>query len=183
MTQLASMTTGRAMLLLDMTGMALFWPVAILVWTGSGVPSLPAALAAAVLYPTLNLVALYALGLYRRDVVIEVRRSIGRIPLVTFLGAAGTAIALALGGVSLAGNAGPIPLPVVAGAGVVAGATAVLPPLRARLVMSTDADAFAAGAVSSAASGGGMRLMTKACCPMDQMLVVSQYSRTPIGKL
>jgi hypothetical protein len=32
-------------------------------------------------------------------------------------------------------------------------------------------------------TGGGIRLMTYACWPMDQMLVVTQYSSTPIGKI
>lgn len=116
MPQLASLSTGRAMLLLDIVGMALLWPAAVSVWTESNVPSLLMATAVMLFYPALNLVALYALGLYRRDVVIDTRRSIGRLPLVTFLGAAGAAIALALGGVSPVGDGGPIPLPVVAAA-------------------------------------------------------------------
>ncbi len=113
MLQLASMSTGRAMFLLDVAGMALLWPAAVLVWVTGGAPSFWVAAATAALYPALNLVALYALGLYRRDVVIEVRRSLGRVPLVTVLGAAGAAGGLALGGVSWAGG-GPVPLPVVA---------------------------------------------------------------------
>ena len=101
MPQLASMTTGRAMLLLDVTGMALLWPAAVLMWIGPGAPSLLMTATVAVLYPTLNLVALYALGLYRRDVVVEVRRSLGRIPVVTILATAGAAGTLALGGCHL----------------------------------------------------------------------------------
>ena len=116
MSQFASMTTGRAMLLLDMTGMALLWPVAVLMWIGTGAPSLLMAITVVVLYPALNLVALYALGLYRRDVVLEVRRSLGRIPVVTILATAGAAGTLALSGVSLTGSNGPLPLPVVAAA-------------------------------------------------------------------
>ena len=111
MLQLASMTTGRAMFLLDMTGMALFWPAAVTVWVWSGASS--SAVVQAVLYPVLNLVALYALGLYRRDVVIEVRRSLGRIPVVTVLGVAGAVAASALVGVSFA-ETGTVPLPAMA---------------------------------------------------------------------
>jgi sugar transferase (PEP-CTERM system associated) len=38
------------------------------------------------LYPAANLVSLYALGLYRRDVILTVRRSIRRLPLVVGIG-------------------------------------------------------------------------------------------------
>lgn len=38
------------------------------------------------LYPAVNLVSLYALGLYRRDVILAVRRSIRRLPLVVGIG-------------------------------------------------------------------------------------------------
>ena len=114
MPHLAALSTGWAMFLLDVTGMALFWPAAVSVWVRTVAPSSILMIAAATLYPALNLVALYALGLYRRDVVVEIRRSLGRIPLVTMLGAAGAAGALALGGLSLTGDEGPIPLVVVA---------------------------------------------------------------------
>lgn len=115
MPQIATMTTGRAMFLLDMTGMALFWPAAVLLWVWGGQATPSAAVVAAVLYPVLHVLALYALGLYRRDVVIEVRRSLGRIPVVTALGVAGAAGTLALAGLSFAGD-GAVPLPLMAAA-------------------------------------------------------------------
>ena len=43
-------------------------------------------LAPALLYPAAMLMFLYALGLYRRDVVLETRKSLGRLPMVLVLG-------------------------------------------------------------------------------------------------
>ena len=114
MRALATLPTGRAMFLLDGASIALLWPpvVLLLIW-GHGANS-AAAMLPAVLYPLLHLLSLYALGLYRRDVVIELRRSAGRIPLVASLGAASAAAALALVGLPYAGVDGPVPLPVIA---------------------------------------------------------------------
>ena len=47
------------------------------------------------LYPVADLVSLYALGLYRRDAMIDTRESLGRIPLAVSLGALGAALLLA----------------------------------------------------------------------------------------
>ncbi|MGC9269301.1 TIGR03013 family XrtA/PEP-CTERM system glycosyltransferase [Acidiphilium sp.] len=49
------------------------------------------------LYPLANLLSLYALGLYRRDVILTVRRSIRRLPLVVGIGTvAASALVLVL---------------------------------------------------------------------------------------
>jgi sugar transferase (PEP-CTERM system associated) len=73
------MSTGTAMLLLDVAGMALAWPLALwLAGTGGGL--------AAALYPAANLVLLYALGLYRRDATLSTRTSLARLPLAVGLG-------------------------------------------------------------------------------------------------
>ncbi len=114
MRALATLPSGRAMFLLDGVGIALFWPpvLALLVWR-AGVPPLTAVLPA-ILYPLLHMLALYALGLYRRDVMIEIRRSAGRIPLVASVAAAGAAGGLALFGLPYAGLPGPVPLPLIA---------------------------------------------------------------------
>ncbi len=114
MRTLATLPTGRAMFLLDGAGIVLFWfpALAFLTWRTAG--TAPAVLLSAILYPVLHLLASYALGLYRRDVVLELRRSAGRIPLVASLGAAAAAAALALVGLPYAGFGGPVPLPVIA---------------------------------------------------------------------
>ena len=83
------LSTGRAIFLLDLAAAALLWPVAMLLMQGNG-----AGLLAAVLYPAACLVALYALGLYRRDVAQEVRRSLGRVPLAAAAGALSAGVAL-----------------------------------------------------------------------------------------
>ena len=141
MRTLAALPSGRAMFLLDGAGIMLVWPpvLALVLWGGLATPGL-LWLAPALLYPALHLLAVYALGLYRRDVVIEFRRSAGRMPLVASLGAAGAAACLALIGLPYAGlgangSFGPVPLPVIAagcfiGAGV--GARATFDMLRRR---------------------------------------------------
>ena len=91
--QLASLSTGRAIFLLDLVAVALLWPVALLQMHMSGAEGLPVA---AVLYPVADLVALYALGLYRRDLALEVRRSLGRVPVAAAAGALAAALLLAL---------------------------------------------------------------------------------------
>ena len=134
MRALTTLSTGRAMFLLDGVGIALVWsPVLLLLVWQAGAP--PAVVLPALLYPLLHLTALYALGLYRRDVVIELRRSAGRIPLVASLAAACGAGALALVGLPYAGIPGPVPLPILAagcflGAGV--GARVAFDGLRRR---------------------------------------------------
>ncbi len=85
--QLASLSTGRAIFYLDLLAVALLWPVALLL-TGGGGPI------AALLYPVAGLVALYALGLYRRDLALEVRRSLARVPVAAAGGALASAAAL-----------------------------------------------------------------------------------------
>ncbi len=92
----AGLTSGSAMFLLDIAAMTLAWPLAL----GLGVaPALrgPAAVLVAVAYPAANLLCLYALGLYRRDVIIETRKALGRIPIAAVLGSvlAVSAVALA----------------------------------------------------------------------------------------
>jgi len=102
------------MFLLDGAGILLFWTPALLALTWSQGTPPQGAMLVAILYPLLHLLGLYALGLYRRDVVIELRRSAGRIPLVAACAAAGAAAALTLIGLPYTGVAGQVPLPVIA---------------------------------------------------------------------
>ncbi|MBC7801720.1 MAG: TIGR03013 family PEP-CTERM/XrtA system glycosyltransferase [Gemmatimonadaceae bacterium] len=97
---LATLTTGRALSLLDIVAMAVVWPFALLltsaaVGAGGGPAFVPAWLGG-LLFPAANLVALYALGLYRRDVGIELRKSLARIPLVAASGAIAAGATLAV---------------------------------------------------------------------------------------
>lgn len=95
---LAALTASRAMALLDIATLAWVWPLALAL-AGFSPPRGASAWLAALLYPAAYLVSLYALGLYRRDVIVEARKSLGRMPLVAGLGAvmgAGLAAALDL---------------------------------------------------------------------------------------
>ena len=77
--------------------MALVWPILLHVgcWGNECFRATPDGFAAA-LYPIANLVSLYALGLYRRDAMIDTRGSLSRVPLAVSLGAVGTACVLVL---------------------------------------------------------------------------------------
>jgi len=103
--RLTTLTTGWALCLLDVATMAVVWPaMCLLVVNSQGQPAAHA-WAVALLYPTANLVFLYGLGLYRRDVGVEVRKSLARLPLVAAAGA------LAVGGglAALDGLSGQLP--------------------------------------------------------------------------
>ena len=90
------MTTGRALFLLDVLAMALVWPVLLQAgcWGRECFAVTPDGLGA-LLYPIADLASLYALGLYRREAIIQTRESMGRVPLAVSLGAVGTAVLLA----------------------------------------------------------------------------------------
>lgn len=107
--RLTTLTTGRALFLLDMAAIAFVWPPLLLILLHGPAPMAVAAL----VYPAANLVALYALGLYRRDVGIEMRKSLARIPLVAVASALAAGSVLVL----LHGPAGQAPLAAVAVAG------------------------------------------------------------------
>ncbi len=103
--RLTTLTTGWALCLLDIVAMTLAWPVMVLLLTNGPSQPIGQTWAAMLLYPVANLVSLYGLGLYRRDVGIELRKSLARMPLVA---AAGAVIA---GGLlaALDGLAGQVP--------------------------------------------------------------------------
>ena len=80
--------TGSTLFALDLALLALVWPT--LLWLGwdrlggggglSGDPRVA-------LYPLANMVLLYAMGLHRREAILETRKSLARLPLVVGLGA------------------------------------------------------------------------------------------------
>jgi sugar transferase (PEP-CTERM system associated) len=90
-------TTGKALFLLDILFALIAWPVVLRFgcWGNECLDATPDGLAT-LLYPTANLVSLYALGLYRRDAIIDTRGSLARVPLAVSLGAVATACGLAL---------------------------------------------------------------------------------------
>ena len=82
--------------------MLIVWPVLLHFgcWGQECFRATPDGLAALV-YPAANLVSSYALGLYRREAIIQTRESLGRVPLAVSLGAVGTAILLVAAGFSI----------------------------------------------------------------------------------
>ena len=89
------MTTGKALFLLDAAAMLIVWPILLHFgcWGTECFRPTPDG-AGAILYPAANLVSFYALGLYRREAIIQTRDSLGRVPLAVSLGAVGTAVLL-----------------------------------------------------------------------------------------
>jgi sugar transferase (PEP-CTERM system associated) len=91
------MTTGKALLLLDVAAMLVVWPILLHFgcWGQECFRPTPDGLGA-LLYPAANLVSFYALGLYRREAVMQTRESLSRVPLAVSLGAVGVAVLLVL---------------------------------------------------------------------------------------
>ena len=87
--KLSNMATGAVLFVLDVGLVLLAWPL-ILGVAGSGFGALWARSAdpCLYLYPAANLLALYAMGLYRREALLETGRSLTRVPLVVGMGAA-----------------------------------------------------------------------------------------------
>ncbi len=92
-----ALTTGKALFFLDALLLLLVWPLALHFgcWGSECFEATPDGLGA-VLYPTADIVCLYALGLYRRDALIDTRNSLARVPLAVSLGAVATACCLAV---------------------------------------------------------------------------------------
>jgi sugar transferase (PEP-CTERM system associated) len=90
-------TTGRALFLLDIVLMLALWPLMLRYgcWGPECFQASPDGLAA-ILYPCVNIVCLYSLGLYRREAVIDTRESLARVPLAVSLGAVATACSMVM---------------------------------------------------------------------------------------
>jgi sugar transferase (PEP-CTERM system associated) len=89
------MTASRAIFLLDLLAIAIVWPLILHVGCGnmSCLGATPDGLGA-VLYPAADIVSLYALGLYRRDAMLQTSEQLSRVPLAVSLGALGSALLL-----------------------------------------------------------------------------------------
>ncbi len=75
------MTAGAALFLIDALALAIVWPP--LVWLCTDAAATPYRWVEAAIFAILNLVFLYALGLYRREIVAGTTKALDRIPLVT----------------------------------------------------------------------------------------------------
>ena len=89
-----------ALFLLDAVAIALCWPV-LLALAGLLPPPTIVAWLARLLYPASGLASLYMLGLYRRDMILETGKALGRLPLAIGLGGLGALALLALLGAPL----------------------------------------------------------------------------------
>ncbi len=87
--KLSMITAGAALFVLDVVCVLLAWPLAL--WAGWPAPitlrGRPMDIWC-ILYPAADLLVLYAMGLYRREAVLETRNSLARVPLVVGMGAA-----------------------------------------------------------------------------------------------
>ncbi len=81
---------GAALLLLDAALLAAGWAALL------AVADLPGDGLARALYPASALAGLYALGLYRRDMILATRAALGRLPLAVGFGGVGALLILAL---------------------------------------------------------------------------------------
>nr|WP_294507681.1 TIGR03013 family XrtA/PEP-CTERM system glycosyltransferase [uncultured Rhodopila sp.] len=89
MMRLSRTTTGTVLFGLDALFVLAVWPV-VMVFTEPGLLSLSALPmdARGFSYPLFDLLLLFAMGLYRREAVVEFGRSLTRVPLVVGMGAA-----------------------------------------------------------------------------------------------
>jgi len=87
----------RAIFVFDLAAMAVIWPLMLRYgcWSHECFDATPDGLAA-LLYPCVNIVCLYALGLYSREAVLDTRGSLARVPLAVSLGAVATACAMVM---------------------------------------------------------------------------------------
>jgi sugar transferase (PEP-CTERM system associated) len=86
-----SLSAWSALWLLDVGGLLLFWPALLLVAVGwPRLEQVPAVL----LFPAAHLLCLFALGLYRRDALVDRRLSMARVPVAALLGVTAATLAL-----------------------------------------------------------------------------------------
>jgi sugar transferase (PEP-CTERM system associated) len=78
------MTASSALFLIDAMLVALTWPLTF--WLAVNGAATDQAWLPALLFAFSNLVFLYALGLYRRDAIVDTSTTLGRIPLVVSIG-------------------------------------------------------------------------------------------------
>jgi sugar transferase (PEP-CTERM system associated) len=87
--KLSMITAGAALFVLDVTVVLVVWPILLwMVWP-ERIAILDQPIDIWVFhYPVIDLLVLYAMGLYRREAILETRNSLIRVPLVVGMGAA-----------------------------------------------------------------------------------------------
>jgi sugar transferase (PEP-CTERM system associated) len=96
------LTAGRALFLLDLVAAVLVTGLFLYAGCrGASCAAAPRDVAALAVFPVANIAALFALGLYRRDALIDTRAAVRRIPLAAGLGAAGALVVCTLAAIGL----------------------------------------------------------------------------------
>lgn len=145
--RIAALPSGLVMFVLDAICVMLIWAAAF--WAGRAEAFLPGD-ARSLLFPLANLLLLYAMGLYRRDALIDMRAALARVPLVVGMGAALATLALAL-----VDDAGP-----------------AWPGLAAAFALAS-----VSFTVSAAVSRGGFRLLMRGGVLHRHLLVIGAGQR------
>jgi len=82
-------TVARSLFTLDVALVAILWPIVLwLAHLNTAGPLSSATMLRAVAYPVADLLLLYAMGLYRREALVEKRHSAFRIPMIVAMGGA-----------------------------------------------------------------------------------------------
>jgi sugar transferase (PEP-CTERM system associated) len=81
------MSAAVALFLLDALFVAICWPLNV--WLVSGEHPTAENWAVGAIFAFTNLICLYALGLYRRDIMADTAKAVGRIPMVVAIAIAG----------------------------------------------------------------------------------------------
>jgi sugar transferase (PEP-CTERM system associated) len=97
---LARLPTAGILFAFDAASVAVVWPLVLWYVQAAILPRPPLPIdIRGILYPAVDLVLLYAMGLYRRDALLHLRMSLSRIPLAVGMGAALTLLcSITLGG-------------------------------------------------------------------------------------
>jgi len=91
--KLSMLTGGSVLFALDLVLVTVAWPLVL--WMGWSAPIAVLETPLDVwclLHPVVDLLALYAMGLYRREAILETRKSAARVPLVVGFGVVGAMI-------------------------------------------------------------------------------------------
>jgi sugar transferase (PEP-CTERM system associated) len=80
MSRLSQTSTGTALFVLDALAVFALWLAAVHLWAHAN--------AATMVYPLCDLLLLYAMGLYRREMIQQASQALARLPLVVLMGAA-----------------------------------------------------------------------------------------------
>ncbi|HEX2943294.1 MAG TPA: TIGR03013 family XrtA/PEP-CTERM system glycosyltransferase [Rhodopila sp.] len=86
---MSRIATGAVLCVLDVALLAAVWPVVAWMHSRTGLPLFGAqGDIQGILYPVCDLLLLFAMGLYRRDAILNLKQSLTRVPLVVGMGAA-----------------------------------------------------------------------------------------------